>query len=187
MDREERIVQEIINCGGERALISLGMSDDDRKIWELQALVLSHYRENGDLSKSAKLSGVPHNKVYEWALNDTLKYTEREAECNAQIGTGLAATLVQQLMDGKIKTAAVWKMALEKYLPRVFGADGEGEELPGKRTMDEVRKLNADFEARVDAEVQRRVAHAPAVIVENHEENENPLAYPGLDLRNRAN
>ena len=127
----------------------------------MQALVLSHFRDTGDLAAASHEAAVPFPVVYAWVVNNAIGFKAREAEVRANLARKLEATLYQQLIAGTQKSPGVIRMMLERLDPETWVKKDTEDEPEGLKLLKEARELNrqaqvdADASAAADAELVR--------------------------------
>ena len=155
VNTQQMLEQEVEKAGGERALNHL--SQDQRAIWNKQAIVLATVREDGDPIAGAYIAGATIDEAADWEENDVLNYTARSKHALQEHGYAIKRKILARIEDGKISSPTVLMGLLAAYLPEEFDKDAR----KNKRAMnplDSVRKQNEDYEAKVNAEVERRQA-----------------------------
>ena len=141
-ERKERITAEIINAGGERAISEI--SEEDRPVWEQQALVLSFVRESGNVEAAAFLAGLTPGQVTLWYDNDTLGFVKRRASALEQVGWQRYGTIWDKIVAGEITNPTLVRMCIEPLLPGVFDSKSQGAKGKGDGLAEQLRKLNMD-------------------------------------------
>ena len=184
VSKETRIVAEIANYGGEGKLV--GLSPEQRALWDEQALVLSYLRETGNLGKAAKSAGVAVDIARSWYKTDELDFRGRQSGALAEIGWQINETLLARVMSGEIKSPAIIKMVLERNLPEIYGRKVGEDHDPGNEAIDILRE--ARERDRQDAEAAKELRQADDLL----QGQEIPDAeVPDLDfnyiLQNRRN
>ena len=187
MTSEQRIAKEIADRGGERVLLNL--QDEEIAEWKMQALVLSHFRDTGDLAAAAHESAVPFPIVYDWVVRNSLGFKAREAEVRVNLARTLEATLYQQLINGVQKSPGVIRMMLERLDPETWVKKDTEDEPEGLKLLKEARELNrqarvdAEANAAADAELSEKIGQ----LEESQPDTQEVFAFERLSLKQRRN
>ena len=180
-EKQSRIDQELINAGGVKALKDKFLGYE-WETWTDQSLVLSFIREHGNLTKAAYSSGFAPDAIVSWEQDNHLGFRDRVKLAYQDFGHTLEDKFTTKLMNGEIKSAAAWRMALERFLPKQYGDDPEKDDTDGKKLLDELRADNAKAKATHEAvsDAERAVDYQ-----ENGAGADDEWRVPSLNLKDR--
>ena len=138
---QERLADEVVRAGGERALKGI----EDRDLWGKQAVVLSFLREHADLQKAALQAGEFPTTAIGWLDGNVLDFADRVSVANREVGYRLHGTVLERIISGEIKSPGVIKMVLESLLPELYGKDADPKDNEGKNAMTLLREMHKEW------------------------------------------
>lgn len=142
MDDAARLKDEIIRIGGERKLKDL--LDAEREIWNLQSLVVSHYRETGLIHKAILLAKTTVETEQQWYAYDR-EYRQRRDLAGVQFAETLVAPYLTKAQNGELTNATLLGKIWAQYDPSKWGPEDKKDEDAGLRELDLMRQLNAEW------------------------------------------
>ena len=150
----KRVNDELAIYGGEREVDLLNLIPKERTIFDYQSLVLSYFRDHGNLDQAANKCGIPIHQVYKWEKENVYGFADRVKWGRISIAARIHSGVIRKIESGEIGNPSLTLNTLKILDPETFDNKAKP---PDDNLLDQLRKERLKDKDRFDEQVAEGV------------------------------